>query len=121
MFKHFLWNQVLHFLLSQQIILSMHSGIHIGILKTLHVTESSLHLPLTDSLGNGVMFPLSRHSIKCSLIFDVEYVTRVLKQSGLKQNSTTLAIPKFFRIPQILTVNYSYEKSEFLQFLNISE
>ena len=28
---------------------------------------------------------------------------------------------QIFRIPQILTVNYSYEKAEFLQFLNIPE
>ena len=59
MFKYVLWNQVLHFLLSQQIILSMHSGIlqihHIGILKTLHVNELSLHLPLTASLGISVL------------------------------------------------------------------
>ena len=41
-------------MLSQQIILSMHSGIlqlhQIGILTTLQVTESILHLPLTVSL-----------------------------------------------------------------------
>ena len=62
---------VLHLRFLQQIILSVHSGIlqkhHIGIVTTLQVNELSLHLPLTFSLGNYDVFPLSRHSIKCSL------------------------------------------------------
>ena len=90
-------NHVLHLRFSQQIILPMHSGIlqkhHIGLLTTLQV-NIFLHLPLTFSLGKCDMFPFSRHSSVLSVSTRYIKVTRVFKESGAKQNSTTFAIAK---------------------------
>ena len=81
-------NHVLHLRFSQQIILPMHSGIlqkhHIGLLTTLQVNTLSLHLSL----------PFSRHSSVLSFSKRYIKVTRVLKGSGAKQNSTIFAIAK---------------------------
>ena len=76
----------------------MHSGIlqkhHIGLLTTLQVNILSLHLPLTFSLGKCDMFLFSRHSSVLSFSTRYIKVTRVLKESGAKQNSTIFAIAK---------------------------
>ena len=77
---------VLHLRFSQQIILPMHSGIlqkqHIGLVTTLQV----------NILGKCDMFPFSKHSSVLSFSTRYIKVTRVLKESGAKQNSTTFAI-----------------------------
>ena len=53
-----------------------------------------LPLLFSFSLGNADIFPFSKHSIKCCLIFDTSYIILGLKESGEKQKSTTFAIAK---------------------------
>lgn len=70
--------------------LSIHSGIlqkhQTGIFTVLHVNELSLPLHFSFSLGNADIFPFSKHSIKCCLIFVTSYIILVLKESRAKQN-----------------------------------
>ena len=69
-------------------------SISLFIRRRLQMNELSLPLLFSFSLGNADIFPFSKHSIKCCLIFDTSYIILGLKESGEKQNSTTFAIAK---------------------------